>query len=113
MRAVTRSGFFVQPGLFSGRAGILASVGMRDPRPTGTAELVQLVHGLDWHALPYGGGLAFPGDKLLRLSMDLATGTAGVLFGMATAMCEPPVYLPFLALADRPASTPTTPAKEV
>ena len=51
--------------------------------------------------MPYGDGLAFPGDQLLRLSMDLATGTAGVLFAMSTALHERPVFLP---LPSRPAA---------
>jgi hypothetical protein len=33
---------------------------------------------------------------LLRLSMDLATGTAGVLLAMGTALHDEPVGLPFL-----------------
>jgi hypothetical protein len=54
------------------------------------------VRRLAWHALPYGGGLAFPGEQLLRLSMDLATGTAGVLLALAMARRERPVSLPLL-----------------
>ncbi|WP_214107807.1 class III lanthionine synthetase LanKC [Acrocarpospora catenulata] len=81
LRLVTRSRFFVQPGLFNGRAGLILAA--RADR--------ELVAGLDWHALPYGkDGLAFPGDQLLRLSMDFATGTAGVLFALSAAP------LPFL-----------------
>ncbi|WP_084960347.1 class III lanthionine synthetase LanKC [Thermoactinospora rubra] len=83
LRLVARSGFFVQSGLFTGRAGIVAAFG------SGAA-------GLRWHALPYGGGLAFPGDQLLRLSMDLATGTAGVLLALASAHAGPRAGLPFL-----------------
>ncbi|MFI6499338.1 class III lanthionine synthetase LanKC [Nonomuraea typhae] len=83
LRLVARSGFFVQSGLFTGRAGILAAFGKG-------------VRDLRWHALPYGGGLAFPGDQLLRLSMDLATGSAGVLLALATAVPEPRAHLPFL-----------------
>ncbi|WP_218034587.1 class III lanthionine synthetase LanKC [Acrocarpospora corrugata] len=74
---VTRSRYFVQPGLFAGRAGLI----LAEPA---------LIPGLDWHALPYRDGLAFPGDQLLRISMDFATGTAGVLFALSAAP------LPFL-----------------
>ncbi|MFI6814887.1 class III lanthionine synthetase LanKC [Nonomuraea sp. NPDC050328] len=80
---VARSGYFVQPGLFTGRAGIVAAFGAQPA-------------GLRWHALPYGGGLAFPGDQLLRLSMDLATGTAGVLLALAAHQPERRACLPFL-----------------
>jgi hypothetical protein len=94
LRAVTRGGYFVQSGLFTGRAGMIACAGgsaaRTDPATT------DLIRGLRWHALPYRDGLAFPGDQLLRLSMDLATGTAGVLLAMGTVLHERPVSLPFL-----------------
>jgi hypothetical protein len=54
------------------------------------------VRRLTWHALTYRGHLAFPGDQLLRLSMDLATGTAGVLLALGAALHDAPVHLPFL-----------------
>lgn len=86
-----RSPMYVQPGLFAGRAGIVAYLALRgDPDVSGQ------VRRLAWHALPYGGGLAFPGEQLLRLSMDLATGTAGVLLALAMARHERPVSLPLL-----------------
>ncbi|HEX4701755.1 MAG TPA: class III lanthionine synthetase LanKC [Pseudonocardiaceae bacterium] len=96
LRAVTRSGYFVQSGLFAGRAGMIACAGMADADPDDTTELIR---GLRWHALPYGDGLAFPGDQLLRLSMDLATGTAGVLLALGTALHDNAVFLPFLGPA--------------
>jgi hypothetical protein len=102
LRAVTRSGYFVQSGLFTGRAGMIAcaaDIGNADP-----ADVTELVRGLRWHALPYGDGLAFPGDQLLRLSMDLATGTAGVLLALGTALHDEAVFLPFLGPAREPAS---------
>ncbi len=61
------------------------------------------VRRLAWHAVRYRGGLAFPGDMLLRLSMDLATGTAGVLLAVAAAMAPRSACLPFLG---PPASLP-------
>ncbi|WP_062354008.1 class III lanthionine synthetase LanKC [Herbidospora yilanensis] len=67
---VGRCRFFVQPGLFAGRAGMVL------------ADRT-LIPGLDWHVLPYRDGIAFPGDQLLRLSMDFATGTAGVLYALS------------------------------
>lgn len=87
---VTTAGYYVQSGLFTGRAGMLAAVGMG----LGT-ETAAHVRRLAWHAIPYGGGLAFSGDQLLRLSMDFATGTAGVLFALGTALHDVPVSLPF------------------
>jgi len=39
--------------------------------------------------------VAFPGDQLLRLSMDLATGSAGVLLALHAAL-DQGACLPFL-----------------
>lgn len=89
--AVTRCRYYVQSPLFAGRAGMVAAAGM-----LGLDSADQLVGDLALHALPHAGGLAFPGDQLLRLSMDLATGTAGVLLALATVLHAEPVALPFL-----------------
>ena len=51
---------------------------------------------LSWHAMAYQEQLAFPGDSLLRLSMDLATGSAGVLLALAAALEPDRGCLPFL-----------------
>ncbi|NUR85299.1 MAG: lanthionine synthetase C family protein, partial [Nonomuraea sp.] len=105
LRLVGRAGFFVQPGLFTGRAGIIAAL-------AGDHSARAQIKGLSWHALPYGGGLAFPGDGLLRLSMDFATGTAGVLFALGAVLGDQQARLPFLEAApERPA--PYTNRKEV
>lgn len=91
--------FFIYPALLSGRAGMLL-YDVRS-RAAGVADLddaiADHVHRLSWHALAYQGHLAFPGEKLLRLSMDLATGTAGVLLALGAALHDEPVQLPFLA----------------
>jgi hypothetical protein len=97
LRDVTHCGYFVQPGLFMGRAGLLLAASQLDP-----GAVDPLIAGLAWHALPYGGGLAFPGNQLLRLSMDLATGSAGVLLALGAALHEQPVALPFLGRSLRP-----------
>jgi hypothetical protein len=90
------------PGLFTGRAGMIAARGMT-ARAAGTGpdpDTLELIRWLRWHAVAHGGGLAFPGDQLLRLSMDFATGTAGVLFALGAALHDRPVSLPFLEPAD-------------
>ncbi|EFL06698.1 hypothetical protein SSMG_02369 [Streptomyces sp. AA4] len=97
LRAVTRSAYFVQSGLYTGRAGMLLAA---QPSAVDT-----LVRGLGWHAVPYADGLAFPGDQLLRLSMDFATGTAGVLFALGSVLHDAPVRLPFLAGPENPDAT--------
>ncbi|GAA4229940.1 tRNA A-37 threonylcarbamoyl transferase component Bud32 [Streptosporangium album] len=97
LRLVTQGRYFVQPGLFTGRSGMIAALaaGLGPAPHDPDIDLAEQIHGLGWHALPYGDGLAFPGDQLLRLSMDFATGTAGVLFAMSTALHDRPVFLPF------------------
>ncbi|WP_433349058.1 class III lanthionine synthetase LanKC [Microtetraspora malaysiensis] len=90
--AVTRSAYFVQPGLFTGRAGVIAALAMVRRSDPGLAAQIR---GLRWHMLPYGEGVAFPGDGLLRLSMDFSAGAAGVLFALGAALHEEPVFLPF------------------
>jgi serine/threonine protein kinase len=90
---VTHCDYYVQPGLFMGRAGlVLTAASLGEDQAT----VDDLVHGLGWHAMPFEGGLAYPGNQLLRLSMDLATGSAGVLLALGTALHDAPVALPFL-----------------
>ncbi|MDG4766102.1 class III lanthionine synthetase LanKC [Solwaraspora sp. WMMD406] len=105
IRRAARSPFYAQSGLFAGRAGIIAYLAARTRDTDGQrsadddrAECAAQLRRLAWHAMPYQGALAFPGEQLLRLSMDLATGTAGVLLAAATALRDDqPVGLPFLA----------------
>jgi hypothetical protein len=106
IRLAASSGFYAQAGLFNGRAGMIAYLaGTRDEsgqEPDGRVARAH-VDRLAWHAVRYAGGLAFPGDMQLRLSMDLGTGTAGVLLGTAAALAPGGAALPFFA---RPASLP-------
>jgi len=104
-RAATAA-FYAQSGLSAGRAGIIYYLADRARRhPAARAELAAQIHRLAWHGVPYRGHLAFPGEQLLRLSMDLATGTAGVLLSLGAALHHEPVDLPFLAPVD-PADVP-------
>ena len=99
IRRTARCGFYIEPGLFWGRSGMLVhlqreiAAGRSDDRDVVASH----VRRLGWHAMTYKGGLAFPGEELLRLSMDLATGTAGVLLALGAALHDDPVHLPFLA----------------
>jgi len=99
IRRAAAYAFYIYPALLSGRAGMLLYHARS--RASGVAHLdgaiADHVRRLAWHALPYEGHLAFPGERLLRLSMDLATGTAGVLLALGAALHEDPVHLPFLA----------------
>lgn len=89
-----RSPFYIQSGLFTGRAGILAYLA-RGRGEDQEAE-VQL-RALGWHALRHQAHIAFPGERMMRLSMDLATGTAGVLLAVGAALHDETVALPFLS----------------
>lgn len=99
IRRAAESPFYVEPGLFHGRAGMILHLSRGYPagtsarRGTVGAQLRRLA----WHAIDYQGYLAFPGEQLLRLSMDLATGNAGVLLAAGAALHPEPVHLPFLA----------------
>jgi hypothetical protein len=46
----------------------------------------------------------------MRLSMDLATGTAGVLLALGAALNDTPVHAPLLPAHRVGAATPQTPA---
>lgn len=98
IRRAAHAPFYAQSGLFYGRAGMLLHLGRA--RPSGTAGpdpvVAAQVRRLAWHALAYRGHLAFPGDRLLRLSMDLSTGAAGVLLALGAAYNGTPAHLPFL-----------------
>jgi hypothetical protein len=89
----------------------------RDHAPGRAAEedpvVASHVRRLGWHALTHGGELAFPGEYLMRLSMDLASGTAGVLLALGAALHGEPVHLPFLEPRHALATGPTDTGKEV
>jgi tRNA A-37 threonylcarbamoyl transferase component Bud32 len=97
IRRTAECAFYIEPGLFWGRAGMILSLS-RAAGPGGAPDAVVAAHirRLSWHATTHAGHLAFPGEELLRLSMDLATGTAGVLLAMGAALHDEPVELPFL-----------------
>lgn len=99
IRKAAEALFYIQPDLFGGRAGMIAYLSRgHAPGTAARRDPVVAAHirRLAWHALDYRGHLAFPGEQLLRLSMDLATGTAGVLLAMGAALHDEPVHLPFL-----------------
>jgi len=97
---------YVQSGLFAGRAGVLLYLAGRCGHPRTDPTVTAQLRALAWHAMPYADGLAFPGDQLLRLSMDVATGTAGVLLAVGAVLHDEPVHLPLIppVTATRPQS---------
>lgn len=104
-----RSNFYAQPGLFRGAAGMvlhLARTSTPDPDGTRADDLDRQIAALARHAVPYQGHLAFPGEQLMRLSMDLSTGTAGVLLALGSATPGGRAQLPFLPPLRRAAAVP-------
>ncbi|MEU3600978.1 class III lanthionine synthetase LanKC [Streptomyces sp. NPDC006798] len=92
------SAFYVQPGLYRGVAGLvlhLARTPAVDPAERDRA-IARHLGLLGLEATPYQGELAFPGEQLMRRSMDLATGTAGVLLALGAVFGDSPATLPFL-----------------
>ena len=97
-RRAAESHFYAQSGLFAGRAGMILGLTAGLPPGAGVDDpwVATHIRRLAWHAASWEGHLAFPGDQLLRLSMDLASGAAGVMLALGSAMHENPVHLPFL-----------------
>lgn len=108
IRRAAEPEFIVQSGLFNGRAGLIALLRLlRDggDAHAHTGPIDRHIRRLAWHLVPYEGHPAFPGEQLLRLSMDLATGTAGVLAALGTALAGTPA-LPFWPSTEPPAEAP-------
>lgn len=100
IRAATPS-FVLFSGLFNGRSGLIAVLArLRDagrrPRPLLQPVIDRHVRRLAWHLVRYRGKAAYPGDHLLRLSMDLATGSAGVLLALRASAVDGVPVLPLV-----------------
>ncbi|MET9816818.1 class III lanthionine synthetase LanKC [Streptomyces sp. NPDC006355] len=104
IRTAATGRFYIQSGLFQGLAGMILCLSRSHP-PGAAAQrdpvVAAHIRRLSRHALAYRGHLAFPGEQLMRLSTDLATGSAGVLLAVGSALHTSPVRLPFLAPSDR------------
>ncbi|MFE5537669.1 class III lanthionine synthetase LanKC [Streptomyces sp. NPDC056492] len=96
IRLAARGQFTVFPGLLDGRAGLLYFLTAAGQGADDDAALQGHRRDLWRHAVPHGDGLAFPGRHLVRLSMDLATGSAGVLLAMDGAHRRTDHLLPLL-----------------
>ncbi|MGK5731770.1 class III lanthionine synthetase LanKC [Streptomyces sp. URMC 124] len=105
----------LSPGLLDGHAGLLYCLAhLAGP----DSALVPHLRSLGLHCVRFRGRRAFAMDGLLRLSMDLATGAAGVLLAVHTAlaggparMAHPP--LPLLPPPSPPAAPYGRPAGPV
>jgi tRNA A-37 threonylcarbamoyl transferase component Bud32 len=89
--------FVGNAGLAFGRAGLIAALLPHRHTTRAEAALNRHVERLSLVAIDHGLGKALPGNQLLRLSMDLLTGTAGVLLALS-------------AVAGSSVSMPTLPA---
>ncbi|EOD57172.1 serine/threonine protein kinase [Amycolatopsis vancoresmycina DSM 44592] len=96
LRDACRGEFVMHPGLLNGRCGLAVALGANAGAGQAVrAAIDQHLAWLAWYAVPYKGGLAFPGDRLLRLSMDVKTGSSGILLSLA-ALLDGSEVLPFL-----------------
>lgn len=98
--------FVIHPGLMLGRMGLaatLAQAARREPNHVYEQAVARHLAALNWHAIPYEKGLAFPGHQLRRLSMDLSSGSAGVLLALASTVDRATSVLPFFGTQHIPA----------
>ncbi|WP_328296559.1 class III lanthionine synthetase LanKC [Streptomyces sp. NBC_00435] len=105
--------FYAQPGLMRGAAGMILHLARTTtPGPgTGPGAIARQIDALARHAVPYQGHLAFPGEQMMRLSMDLSTGTAGALLALGSAAPGGRAHLPFLPpLRERAAAPEPAPS---
>jgi tRNA A-37 threonylcarbamoyl transferase component Bud32 len=99
LRRALLAEFMIQPGLMLGRAGLIGALAAARRREQNQLVERALDQHLEWlalHSVPYRGHVAFPGTHLYRLSMDVATGSAGVLLALASAL-DGTQLLPFLS----------------
>ncbi|MDT0571210.1 class III lanthionine synthetase LanKC [Streptomyces sp. DSM 3412] len=99
IREASRASFYIEPGLFDGVAGMILHRARAHPPGTAAARdpvVAAHIRRLARHACLLDGRLAFPGEQLMRLSMDLATGGAGVALALGAACHGTPTGLPFL-----------------
>lgn len=91
--------FVLESGLFQGRSGLMLFLaGAGTDSADQTAALRRHSRLLALHAIPRPHGVGYPGRALLRLSCDLATGSAGVLWTLASLRDGRRRSLPFLDL---------------
>ncbi|WUH97797.1 class III lanthionine synthetase LanKC [Spirillospora sp. NBC_00431] len=85
VRAGLATDLMLSAGLLDGRSGVLAVLA-RLPGADEDPAIDMHLRRLGWHAVRYHRHLAFPSGDLNRLSMDLGTGTAGVLLAVHGAL---------------------------
>ncbi|QHC21371.1 class III lanthionine synthetase LanKC [Streptomyces sp. GS7] len=100
-RNTCAAGFFVQPSLWNGRVGQMVALQyITGPTDSETIQVTRRhLERLSWHQLGLHGDVVFPGFQLMRISMDYATGNAGILLGLKSALSGTASFLPFLRQA--------------
>ncbi|WP_307484157.1 class III lanthionine synthetase LanKC [Microbacterium trichothecenolyticum] len=89
--------FVLESGLFQGRCGLMLFLAGRGT-PSAARALQRHQRHLRLHEIPRREGVGYPGRALLRLSCDLATGSAGVLWSLASIRDGQRLTLPLLDL---------------
>ncbi|MDX3375024.1 class III lanthionine synthetase LanKC [Streptomyces sp. ME02-6991-2A] len=74
--------FVREPGLFTGRAGLMATAGQLSPKGRTEPDVLASARNLSWHLIAQEDRLLVPGSRLRRCSADLATGAAGLLLAL-------------------------------
>lgn len=88
--------FVMQPGLFQGRAGLIAVAADSIDSESHYSAVLAQIRRLGWHTIAHHGHLVTPGTGLTKLSLDLATGSAGVLLALRAFFHREKLRLPFL-----------------
>jgi hypothetical protein len=94
IRLAVSSPFCALSGLAEGRAGL--ALALRHLGDASSDALRMHMSRLSWHSVEWSGGIAFVGEQMFRLSMDLMTGSAGVLLSAANSTGQTDASLPYL-----------------
>ncbi|MFI6908286.1 class III lanthionine synthetase LanKC [Nonomuraea sp. NPDC050394] len=116
LRRAAHAEFHVCPMVFFGTAGQMGFLNHLRTLYPDTTRLDELIavkrERLRLHMVGLRGEIAFPGDQLMRLSMDFGTGSAGILHALAGVRDASLPLLPFLrpfAGAERGKEAPAHP----
>lgn len=100
LRRAAHAEFHICPMLFFGTAGQMGFLGHLREGADDTAHLDEMIalkrERLRLHMVGLHGEVAFPGDQLMRLSMDFGTGSAGILHALSTLRDPTVPLMPFL-----------------
>lgn len=106
LRGTFHAHFMANAGLFRGRAGVIVALQhLHDGTDETTRALHRHLRCFQWHTVGYEGRPHLLGEHGLRLSTDLATGTAGALVA-AGSVAQGRTLLPFMS---SPAPRPQAP----